>query len=142
MATIPATQSLSVIKRNSVGPPSGVPMRKDRGHGGSAGPAEATFLMEISRGNCFDSGIIQHYFTVVWIVFGLWLCSWLHDVGLLTDGDFRMGNIVDVLGGFLLGFLLMMSLDYMRILDGIGWNSCRNLIGCFAGNPAGHSMRS
>ena len=39
-------------------------------------------------------------------------------------------GIVDVLWGFLLGFLLMMSLDYMRILDGIGWNSCRNLIGC------------
>ena len=48
-------------KETQWAPPSGVPMRKDRGHGGSAGPAEATFLMEISRGNCFDSWIIYHY---------------------------------------------------------------------------------
>jgi len=76
MANIPATQSLLCPKLDGLhtrivlkppaipghqkwaAPPPGVPMRKDRGHGGSAGPAEATFLMEISRGNCFDSGII------------------------------------------------------------------------------------
>lgn len=70
MANIPATQSLLCPKLDGLhtrivlkppaisgldtlssketqwaAPPPGVPMRKDRGHGGSAGPAEATFLI-------------------------------------------------------------------------------------------------
>lgn len=130
----PAISGLDTLhlssKETQWAPPPGVPMRKDRGHGGSAGPAEATFLMEISRGNCFDSGIIWDYFTVVWIVFGLWLCLWLHYVGLLTDGDFRMADC-----RCSMGILTGCANDVIGLhenigCDGIGWNSCRNLIGC------------